>query len=139
MTRLKGTCYNVKLVDLWFFIKKSKFHISYLYKSYQLIYLILEDHFFNLIYIYIYIYIYTLDWNGAYGGGSWKEGSGSWCRRLAIVGCYWKEIWRLWKTNDAVEQERRLSFIDDWRRYCSCSRLKGGEDVQLRSLWSQLV
>ena len=56
MTRLKGTCYNVKLVDLWFFIKKSKFHISYLYKSYQLIYLILEDHFFNLIYIYIYIY-----------------------------------------------------------------------------------
>jgi len=59
ITRLKVTFYNVKLASLWFFIKKSNFHISYLYKSYQLIYSILETIFFYLKYIYL-TGIYTL-------------------------------------------------------------------------------
>ena len=48
MTKLKVTCYNVKLAGLWFFVKNSNFYISYLYKSYQLIYSIFETFFFYL-------------------------------------------------------------------------------------------
>jgi len=43
-------------------------------------------------------------------------------KKLAAIGCYCK-TWRRWTTNSAVEPERRLSFIDDWRR-CCCSWLK---------------
>jgi hypothetical protein len=57
MTRLKVTCYNVKLAGLWFFVKNSNFYISYFYKSYQLIYSYFRDHFY--IYIFIFIGVYS--------------------------------------------------------------------------------
>jgi hypothetical protein len=43
-------------------------------------------------------------------------------KKLAAIGCYCL-TWRRWTTNTVVEPEKRLSFIDDWRRYC-CSWLK---------------
>jgi predicted phosphoadenosine phosphosulfate sulfurtransferase len=55
MIILKVICYNIKLADLWFFVKNSNFHISYLYKSYQLIYSVLETIFFFISNIYIHI------------------------------------------------------------------------------------